>query len=96
MIRWNYLLPRLLIVLLLGITIRLTVNPLCRSVITQTLQSTLDAKVHLDGSEVSFLPPQIQINHLELMNKHADEEYRNLAELDEINLKLEASALLRR
>ena len=95
MIRWNYLLPRLLIILILGITIRLTANPLFKSTVTKSLQSMIGSNVDLDQSDVYFFPPQIRIKHLEIAKTESTKELRNQVELGDLNLKLDASSLLR-
>ncbi len=92
MIRWSYLLPRLLMLALLGLALVLGLDPLLRWSIVQSGQSLTGAKVELADLQSSLVRGQIHLGHFRAANpKHPE---RNLFEADEAFLTVDTRALL--
>ena len=96
MIRWNYLLPRLVILILLILSIRIAANPVFKTILTASLETMFNAQVDIDESEINFFPPQINISRIEIADPRKDKRDSNLIEADAIKLHLDLDSLLHR
>lgn len=96
MIRWNYLLPRLVIVLILGIVIRISANTLTKQSFARSIQALTHSKVELEESEVLFNPPTLTIRQLNIADPRKGKQFQNLFSVEEMKLEIDAGALLRR
>jgi len=96
MIRWRYLLPRILLIAAIIITLRYTLPPLVRYVTVATIQSATGAKVEMASVEVGLFPPRVYYRELQIANPGKDKSMRNLAQADGVDLVIDGAALLRR
>ena len=96
MIRWNYLLPRLVILILVILSIRIAANPVFKTTLTRSLETMFNAQVEIDKSEINFFPPQISISRIEIADPRKDKGNSNLIKADEIKLHLDLDSLLHR
>lgn len=96
MIRWNYLLPRLMIALVAVICIRLAANPTCQAIATKSLQAVTGATVQIENTEIGFYPPIVEMTRLQIADPRRDKMYQNLIEIDELKLELDIDQLLRK
>ena len=96
MIRWNYLLPRLVILILLILSIRIAANPVFKTILTASLETMFNAQVDIDKSEINFFPPQISISRIEIADPRKDKGDSNLIKADAIKLHLDLDSLLHR
>ncbi len=96
MIRWNYLLPRLMILLLAGIGIRLAANPSCQSIVIESLQAITGSKVQVENTNIGFYPPIVEMTRLQIADPRKDKTHENLIEIDQLKLELDAEQLLKR
>ncbi|MEC7678330.1 MAG: hypothetical protein VX694_03600, partial [Planctomycetota bacterium] len=96
MIRWNYLLPRLVILILVILSIRIAANPVFNTILTASLETMFNAQVEIDKSEINFFPPQISISRIEIADPGKDKGYSNLIKADAIKLHVDLDSLLHR
>ena len=96
MIRWNYLLPRLMILLIAGIGIRLAANPSCQWMVIESLQAITGSKVQIENTNIGFYPPIVEMTRLQIADPRKDKAYENLIEIDQLKLELDAEYLLKR
>ena len=96
MIRWNYLLPRLVILILLILSIRIAANPVFKTILTASLETMFNAQVDIDESEINFFPPQINISRIEIADPRKAKGDSNLIKADAIKLHLDLESLLHR
>jgi uncharacterized protein (TIGR03545 family) len=94
MIRWSYLLPRVLIVAVLVAAYWFGLNPLARWVLVQTGQSLTKAKVDLGSAQVSLARAQVELVGLQVADPRRP--LKNLLAADGLTLDLDTAALLRR
>lgn len=94
MIRWTYLLPRLLVVGVLLATICWGLNPLAHWAIVNYAPLATGAKVDIETVDVSLMHPTLRIQGLQVADPGA--AYRNLFEAAQIVCTLDRDALLRR
>jgi uncharacterized protein (TIGR03545 family) len=94
MIRWSYLLPRLLMVAVLVSAYWFGLNPLARWGLVHTAQRITSAKVDLSEAQVSLVGGRIQLTGLQVANPQRP--LKNLLAADRLELDLDTAALLRR
>lgn len=94
MIRWRYLVPRLLIVGLLLLVYWFGLNPAARWALVHTGQSITTAKVDLSEVQVSLLDGRVALAGLQVANPQRP--LKNLLAADRVELDLDTGALLRR
>jgi len=96
MIRWSYLLPRVLIVVAIVVGLRYVLSPVISYVVIQSIQAATGAKVDLATVEVGFFPPRLHGTALQIANPKQNKELRNLASAQTVELSIDGDALLRR
>ena len=67
MIRWNYLLPRLVILILLILSIRIAANPVFKTILTASLETMFNARKWTLTNLKSIFPTADQ--HLQDRNR---------------------------
>lgn len=91
MIRWGYLIPRAVLLLVAWVIMTFAIDPMLRQVTIWGGQSTFGAKVDLAELETSFTPPGVELTGLTVAN--AEKPMQNLIEFEQATLKLDAWAL---
>ncbi len=94
MIRWSYVMPRLLLLAAIVVLLWVGLNPLVRWAIISAGQSAVLAKVEIGRVETSLLRTELQLTDVRVANPR--KPMQNLVEAGEITLALDADALLRR
>ena len=94
MIRWRYLLPRLVLLgIVLGL-IGLGLDPLVRWALISTGQSMTGAKVEIGSLETAPMATVVTLGDLRVADPR--DPMKNLFEIERLALDLDAAALLRR
>ncbi len=96
MIRWSYVLPRLVIVIAAIVGLRYALSPVIRYVAVQSIQAATGAKVDLATVEVGFFPPRLYSTEVQVANPKHNKGLRNLASAQTVELSIDGDALLRR
>lgn len=96
MIRWSYVLPRAVIVILVVVGLRYALSPVVHYVVVQSIQAATGAKVDLETVEVGFFPPRLYGTDLQIANPKQNKALRNLASAQTVELSIDGDALLRR
>jgi len=96
MIRWRYIIPRILVVAGIVIIIRYALPPAVRYVTVATIEAATGAKVEITSVEVGLFPPRVHYRELQIANPGEDKAMRNLAQAESIDLMIDGAALLRR
>ncbi|MEQ8784772.1 MAG: TIGR03545 family protein [Pirellulaceae bacterium] len=94
MINWKYVLPRLLILAVVGLFLWKGLNPTLHWWIVATGQRVTGARVDLEGVEASLLSTSLRLRNVQIANPGADDT--NLVQADELVLDLDTAALLGR
>lgn len=92
--RWTYIIPRLTIVGLLWGFLTYGVDPLLGYLTVQSFQSVTGAKVEVRDLKTTYFPPSITIQGMAFAG--AGRNGKNMAEFDEMCVKLEPHSLARR
>ena len=94
MIRWNYLLPRMGILLFLLLLVHLLTTPIAKFAIVNSLQSMTGAKVEMSGMEVSIWKGIARVNDLQIADPN--ETMSNLLQADSADFELNPTELMHR
>jgi len=94
MIRWSYVIPRLVLLGTLAVLLWVGLNPLVRWAIISTGQSATSAKVEIGRVQTSLLRTELRLTDVRVANPNAPME--NLLQADQVTLALDADSLLRR
>lgn len=92
--RWKWIVPRLVLVVMIWGFLRWGLDPALRYGLVSGLQSVTGARVDVHGLRTGFFPPRITIEGAALAS--ARRPGRNLFEFAQLNLQLEADSLSRR
>lgn len=94
MIRWSYVIPRLLLLGALMLALWAGLNPVVRWTAIWTGQAATTAKVDIDRAETSLLGASVRLADVRVANPQ--DPTKNLFEADRITLALDSDSLLRR
>ncbi len=94
MIRWKYVVPRLLVLAIVTVGIWLCGNTVLRWSIQQSLQQITGAKVDIGGLHADLARGDLQIEHLRIADR--SKEFRNLLQFERASFDVEMQAALRR
>jgi uncharacterized protein (TIGR03545 family) len=94
MIRWSYLLPRLLIVAALGLAYWFGVNPLVRLVLIGRAEHLVHSQVEIARVDACLPRAEIRLGNVCVADPLAP--MKNLFQADEVSLSLETGPLLRK
>lgn len=92
LLRWKYIVPRLLAVLTILLSLRFGLDPLVKWAIESSGEAALGAKVELADVKNSLLTGQVKLHQLAVANPQAP--MRNLMEVGYGTLHLDVDALL--
>ncbi len=96
MIRWRFVLTRLIIVIAAIALLRWGLGPVAGYVTVRALESITGAKVEIAKTRVGLFPPRIQLVDFAVADPRADKEMRDAFRADTIDLVIDGEALLRR
>jgi uncharacterized protein (TIGR03545 family) len=96
MIRWRFVVTRLLIVLVVLLLVRLGLGPVAGYVTVEGLQKTTGAKVEIDQTYVGLFPPRVRYEHFRVADPRDGKQMRDAFRADTVELELDGNAMLRR
>lgn len=96
MIRWSYVLPRLVAVVAILLFVTYGLSPLAHRLTVSTLQTLTGAKVDLERVDVGLFPPRLLYHNLALANPSGDKSLNNIASAESIELQIDGRELLSR
>jgi uncharacterized protein (TIGR03545 family) len=96
MIRWRFIIPRILLVAAIVLVIRYGLPPAVRYVTVSAIESATGAKVEMASVDVGLFPPRIRYSEVQIANPSEDKSMRNLAQAEAVDLVIDGAALLRR
>ncbi|MEM0927027.1 MAG: TIGR03545 family protein [Planctomycetota bacterium] len=96
MIRWRYIVTRLVLLLAVLVLLRLGLGPAARFVTVKGLQSATGAKVEISGAEVGLFPPRVRYQDFRVADPRDGKEYRDALRAANIELELDGQAMLHR
>ncbi|MCX7647451.1 MAG: TIGR03545 family protein [Elusimicrobiales bacterium] len=86
MIRWSYLIPRVVFVLIVYLFFYFAFDPLIKWTMIKSLESVFEAKAEIKKVKTSFINPSIEIEELKVGNKN--KEFNNLFEFKKLKFAL--------
>ncbi|MEO1614365.1 MAG: TIGR03545 family protein [Planctomycetota bacterium] len=96
MIRWRYLVTRLILILAVLVLLRLGLGPAARYVTVKGLQSATGSKVDIGAADVGLFPPRIRYQDFQVADPRDGKEMRDAFRAATIELELDGQAMLHR
>ncbi|MEM6690136.1 MAG: TIGR03545 family protein [Planctomycetota bacterium] len=96
MIRWNYVVVRLLIVCAIVMTLAYGLGPVAHYVTIRSLETTVGAKASIGRCEVGLFPPTVHYHDVVVADPRSDKSDRNMWQADQLDLQIDGRALLDR
>lgn len=96
MIRWRFVVTRLLIVLAVLVLLRVGMGPVARYITAKGLESATGAKVEIGATRVGLFPPRIEYQQFHVADPRDGKQLRDAFRADSIEFELDGDALLHR
>ncbi len=96
MIRWRFVLTRLVVALAILTVLRVGLGPLMHLVTTTGLQSAVGAKVDIGRTRVGLFPPRLIYSDVHVADPRGGKGHRNAVSAESIDLVVDGDSLLRR
>lgn len=96
MIRWRFLLTRLIVILVVLMLLRWGLGPVASYMTTRSLQTVTGAKVEIAQASVGLFPPRVHYSDVRVADPRGDKEMRDAFRAESIDLVIDGDALLRR
>lgn len=96
MIRWKFVLTRLLIVVAVLTLIRWGLGPAAKYLTIRSLQLATGAKVEIARAEIGLFPPRVHYGGLRVADPRGRKAFRDLFRAESIDFEIDGDALLRR
>ena len=96
MIRWRFVITRLVIFAGVLVLLRWGLGPVAKYVTVRVLQQATGAKIEIDQTEVGFFPPRLSYTDVHVADPRDGKEMRDAFHADSIELVIDGDALLHR
>lgn len=96
MIRWRFLLTRVIIVVAILMMLRWGLGPMAGYITVVGLESSTGAKADIGKAQVDLFPPRIRYTNVHVADPRDDKEFRDAFVADSVELLIDGDALLRR
>ncbi len=96
MIRWRFVLTRLMVVAFVVVLLRWGLGPVANYVTVRGLETATGAKVEIGETRVGLFPPSVHYSDVHVADPRGDKELRNAFSADTVELILDGEALLHR
>src|SRR6056297_4345228 len=96
MIRWKFVLTRVLVVAAVVTLLRWGMGPTVRFVTVRSLQLATGARVDIARADVGWFPPRVDYVDLRVADPRGRKAHRDLFRADSISLEVDGDAFLHR
>lgn len=96
MIRWKFVLTRVLILVAVVTLLRWGMGPTVRFLTVRSLQLATGARVDIAAADVGLFPPRVDYVDLRVADPRGRKAYRDLFRADSVSLEIDGNALMRR
>ncbi|TWU50940.1 hypothetical protein Poly51_42330 [Rubripirellula tenax] len=96
MIRWSFVLTRLIVVGAIVFLLGWGLGPLANYATVRGIESVTGAKVDIDKTHVGLFPPRVQYVDVRIADPRNDKDMRDAIRADSIDLVIDGNALLHR
>ncbi len=96
MIRWRFLLTRLIIAAAILMILSVGLGPVASYITVAGLQASTGARAEIGSTEVSLYPPSVRFANVHVADPRDGKEFRDAFMADSIELAIDGDALLRR
>jgi len=96
MIRWRFVLTRILIVVALLALLRWGLGPVAQYLTVRSLESVTGSKVEIGETQVGLFPPSLHLSEVQIADPRDNKEMRDAFQAASIDFVMDGEALLRR
>lgn len=96
MIRWQFVISRLLIVIVIVVIISWGLGPVAQYATVRGIESGTGAKVEIAQTTVGLFPPAVRYQDVRIADPREGKEFENVFRADSIDLVIDGDALLHR
>ena len=96
MIRWRFVLTRLIVVIAAIALLRWGLGPVAGYITVRALESVTGAKVEIAKTRVGLFPPRLQLVDFAVADPRSDKEMRNAFQAETIDLVIDGPAFMQR
>lgn len=96
MIRWRFVLTRMMIVMVVIVLLRWGLGPVANYATIRGIESATGAKVEIGETRVGLFPPSVHYSDVHIADPRSDKELRDAVTADSIEFVLDGDALLHR
>ncbi|QDT12476.1 TIGR03545 family protein [Planctomycetes bacterium K23_9] len=96
MIRWRYVISRLIIVAVVLLLIRLGLGPVASYVTVKGIQQATGAKVEIESTHVGLFPPRIEYSDFRVADPRSGKVMRDAFRAESMDFVIDAKSLLHR
>ncbi|QDS95203.1 hypothetical protein FF011L_39960 [Roseimaritima multifibrata] len=96
MIRWRFLIPRILIVVVVIALLRWSIGPIVQYASVQALEASVGARVDIASTTVGLFPPRLEYAGLQIGDPREGKSHTNAFQADLVSFELDGNALLKR
>jgi uncharacterized protein (TIGR03545 family) len=96
MIRWRFVLTRLIIIVAVVVLLRWGVGSVARYATVRGLQAITGAKVEIASTRIGFFPPLVQFVDVAIADPSGDKEMRDVIRASGIDFAIDGDALMHR
>lgn len=96
MIRWRFLLTRLIVLSTLLMLVRWGLAPVARQATIWSMQKAVGARVQIDQASIGFFPPRVQYRGLRVADPRSRKAMYDAVSAEAIDITIDGDALLRR
>ena len=96
MIRWRFVLTRLIVVVAILMIIRLGLGPMASYITIAGLEASTGAKAEIGSTQVGLFPPRVRYQNVRIADPRDDKEFRDAFKADAVDLVIDGDAFLRR
>lgn len=96
MIRWQFIITRLIVVVALIVLLGWGLVPIAHFATIRSIETITGAKVDIDRTHVGFFPPRIAYSNVSIADPRSDKEMRDAFRADLMSFAIDGEALLHR
>lgn len=96
MIRWRFILSRVIVVIAVVVLVRYALGPVAKYVTVRSLETVIGAKVDIERVVVGLFPPSLRYEGLQIADPRGDKSMANALAIESMDLEIDGDAFLHR
>ena len=96
MIRWRFVLTRLLIIVAVVMLLRWGLGPVAEYATVQSIEASVGARAEIGRTQVGLFPPRVIYTDFRVADPRADKDLKNAFRADSIDFVIDGDSILHR